>query len=119
MASSIPASAEIRYYDRSHLPSVLRRRGDGERAEEYVRQMDPGSVEWWMSRYRQLCACILSQSSGQTRRREEARQLRDDLEVGFDVKLKVDHTMLWFWFMTTTTPARCGSGMSIVGESNH
>jgi len=105
MASA--TSAEIRYYTvRSRLFRMCY--GDEEtekRAEEYVRQMDPRAFEWWMSRYRQLCACISSQVLKARRDSEKKiEKLRDDLEIGFDVKLKMDHTMVWFWFRDDYNP---------------
>lgn len=105
MASS--ASAELRYYTvRSRLFRMCY--GDKEtekKAEDYVRQMDPGSVEWWMSRYRQLCSCISCRLMQEQRDVEKkVDKLRDELEFGFDVKVKVDPTMAWFWFRDDYNP---------------
>lgn len=108
MASSpIVPSAELRYYTvRSRLFRMCY--GDKKtekKAEAYVRQMDPRAVEWWMSRYKQLSACIscrIMQEEHDLERKVD--KLRDGLEFGFDVKVEVNVDMAWSWFRDEYKP---------------
>ena len=76
-----------------------------EHAQQYVRMTDPDHEEWWMHRYRDLMAQICSRCCAMEEdARRQVEKLRDKLDIGFDVKLKVDDPILRFWVRDDFNP---------------